>query len=244
MSKLRKDFGSVTIWDQNGVNMQTNRIMSVGEPVEDLDGANKEYVDRVTQVGDLKMSARAADHFGWLVCDGRSVDRAVYPLLFAIIGTTYGSASSSTFNLPDCRGRVLGTIGQGAGLTNRVSGTAVGEETHTMSVNEMPSHTHSGTTDAGGAHSHTYNDAYFAEAGGNQINGNSVFGTSGDTDTDNQFRWRTANGSWSNTPQDINTSTAAAHTHTFTTGTTGSGQAFNVMQPTLFVGNTFIFGAH
>jgi microcystin-dependent protein len=106
-------------------------------------------------VGDMKYSARTADYPGWLVCDGRSLDRSEYRQLFQVIGTTYGSVSVSKFNLPDCRGRTLGAIGQGVSLTNRTSGMSVGEERHTMTIPELVSHTHTGTTEASGSHNHT-----------------------------------------------------------------------------------------
>ena len=69
--------------------------------------------------GDLKYSVQSDDHNGWLKCDGRSVSRAIHAKLFAVIGTSFGSQSPTTFTLPDCRGRVLGVIGSGTGLTNR-----------------------------------------------------------------------------------------------------------------------------
>ena len=50
-------------------------------------------------------------------------------------------------------------------------------------------------------------------------------------DTDNAFRWRTAAGGYSSSPQDINTSTNGSHNHTFTTASTGSGNAFVIMNP-------------
>jgi microcystin-dependent protein len=121
--------------------------------------------------------------------DGRSLSITDYAELFGIIGETFGSNSSDTFNIPDCRGRTLGAAGQGSGLSSRSIGDAVGSEHHILTTNEMPRHTHTGTTSTIGGHSHAYNDSYFAEAGGNQINGNNVFGTSGANDNDNQFRW-------------------------------------------------------
>ena len=51
------------------------------------------------QVGDYKLSVRSSDVNGWLVCDGRSLSRAEYPELFAIIGTDFGSANVNSFNL-------------------------------------------------------------------------------------------------------------------------------------------------
>ena len=190
-------------------------------------------------VGDIKMSARSGDFDGWLKCDGRAVYRDAYPTLFAVIGTSFGSGNgSTTFNVPDARGRVAGTIGQGSGLTSRNIGNHVGAETHVLAEGEMPSHTHEGATAQVGSHSHTYNDAFFAEnrSGG----GNNNFGTSADTDGDNTMYWRTANGGSSENPADLATGGAGAHDHAVTIAATGGGGAHNNMQPTLFIGNTFI----
>jgi microcystin-dependent protein len=63
--------------------------------------------------------------------------------LFSLVGTSFGVGDgSTTFNLPDFRGRVAGCIGQGIGLTNRTFGQSIGAETHTLSVSEIPSHKH------------------------------------------------------------------------------------------------------
>lgn len=79
---------------------------------------------------------------GWLVCDGRAISRTVYADLFAVIGTSYGEGDgTTTFNLPNKKGRVS------AGYDNANSkfdaiGKKLGEETHTMSVAELATHTH------------------------------------------------------------------------------------------------------
>ena len=88
---------------------------------------------------------------GWLLCDGREVSRSgVTAALFAKLGTAHGSGDGSgTFNLPDARGRGMIGAGQGPGLTNRQLGARVGEESHVISVGEMPMHTHTGKTTAG-----------------------------------------------------------------------------------------------
>lgn len=70
-------------------------------------------------VGDMKYSVHTFDHFGWLKCDGRSLNKEEYSELFNLIGTSYGEPSPDTFKIPDLRGRVIGNIGQGSGLTNR-----------------------------------------------------------------------------------------------------------------------------
>jgi microcystin-dependent protein len=165
---------------------------------------------------------------GWLICDGASLLRASYPDLFSVIGTTYGSLDGTHFNLPNMKGRML--VGfNGSDTSFDSMGETGGSKTATLTTNELPAHTHTGTTDSAGAHSHNYNDAYFAE---NRTDGaNNVFGTSASTDTDNSFKWRTASGGYSNTPQDIATSENGAHTHTFTTASTGSGNSFSIMNP-------------
>jgi microcystin-dependent protein len=77
------------------------------------------------------------------VCDGRPISRTTYAALFSVIGTAFGAGDlSTTFNLPDMRGRSPIGAGQGSGLANRVLATTGGEENHTLSTAEMPSHTH------------------------------------------------------------------------------------------------------
>lgn len=101
-------------------------------------------------IGDYKYSARSNDHLGWIFCDGRSLDREQYSGLFEVIGTSFGSSNSTSFMLPDFRGRVPGMIGTGSNLTARSLGAAVGAETHTLTINEIPSHDHGGATGSGG----------------------------------------------------------------------------------------------
>lgn len=99
--------------------------------------------------GVVKGYGGAAAPAGYLICDGSAVSRATYPALFAAIGTTYGAGNgTTTFGLPDGRGRTLIGAGQGAGLTNRALGTKGGEEAHVLTNAEMPVHTHESQYDA------------------------------------------------------------------------------------------------
>ena len=80
---------------------------------------------------------------GWFLCDGSAVSRTTYSALFTAIGTAYGVGDgSTTFNVPDFRGRAVIGSGTGSGLTARSRGQTGGEETHLLSTAEMPSHTH------------------------------------------------------------------------------------------------------
>lgn len=79
---------------------------------------------------------------GWMLCDGRELTGPAFEPLRRVLGTN---------SLPDFAGRVLVVAGHGEGLTPRMHGQRGGEETHTLTVEEMPSHTH-GVNDPGHGH--------------------------------------------------------------------------------------------
>ena len=80
---------------------------------------------------------------GYLLCDGSAINRTTYARLFTAIGTTWGAGNgTTTFNLPDGRGRAFIGAGTGSGLTARTLGQTLGEENHTMSEAELYPHTH------------------------------------------------------------------------------------------------------
>ena len=110
--------------------------------------------------------AGSAAPTGWLLCYGQAESRTTYADLFMAIGTTYGAGDgSTTFNLPDCRGRVaagkdnMGGVSadrltnQTGGLNGDTLGATGGAETHTLTTAQMPAHTHTagyGEIDVGG----------------------------------------------------------------------------------------------
>lgn len=82
---------------------------------------------------------------GWAPCNGQLLAINQNQALFALIGNTYGGDGVTTFAVPDLRGRVPVHVGNGVTL-----GQKAGEETHTLTANEMPMHTHVPMADGSG----------------------------------------------------------------------------------------------
>lgn len=140
---------------------------------------------------------------------GQAISRTTYSALFALMSTTFGTGDgSTTFNIPDKRGRVSAAADASA---NRLTGATVnfqglsgigGAETHVLTTSEMPVHNH-GITDAGHSHTVTINSA----------GGTGFVATSG-------------SGS-------IGTVTSSTATTGITVNNAGSGQAHAILQPTI-----------
>lgn len=166
--------------------------------------------------GDMKMSFVGYDHIGWVKCDGRSLSTADHNLLFQVLGYQFGGSGSS-FLLPNPSGGVVGVVGQRSATVSTTlhpAGQDIGEEKHQLTIPEMPSHTH-GVTDPGHAHSYV-----------NQQN---------DQNTDNAFASETAADQ-----ADLNQTTGTSTTG-ISINSTGGDQPHNNIQPTLFMGNMFIY---
>jgi microcystin-dependent protein len=79
---------------------------------------------------------------GFALCEGQLLSIAENTALFSLLGTTYGGDGQTTFGLPDLRGRSPMHFGTGPGLSARTLGERGGEEQVTLTVAQLPSHTH------------------------------------------------------------------------------------------------------
>ena len=93
-------------------------------------------------VGEVRLFAGNFAPAGWAFCDGSLYPISENETLFALIGTTYGGDGQVTFAMPDLRGRVPVHQGTGPGLSTRTIGERGGTETVTLTVAQMPAHTH------------------------------------------------------------------------------------------------------
>ena len=139
---------SITVADADGVVVNDGGTMK-SVPASDF----RTYI---MPAGSVIPYAGTSAPTGFLFCDGSSVSRSTYAALFAVIGTEYGTPDdSSTFKLPDLRGRVVAgkddmggssanrLTDQSGGLNGDTLGGTGGSETHTLTTAQLASHTHS-----------------------------------------------------------------------------------------------------
>ncbi len=111
---------------------------------------------------------------GWALCDGRLLTIQQYAALYSILGTLYGGNGTSNFAIPDLRGRVAISTGQGAGLSSYVLAQKAGVENVSLTQAQIPSHLHAAT----GTLSGTATATLPALTGTGSLPASSDFGTS------------------------------------------------------------------
>lgn len=166
--------------------------------------------------------AGASAPSGWLLSYGQAISRSTYSDLFSAIGTTYGVGDgSTTFNVPDFRGRTIAgqddmggvsanrLTNQSGGLNGDTLGAAGGSETHTLTEAELASHTHFLVKDG------TYNGGSWGLSSTLPIRE----GVPNDTPDNHQYILKSGTGT-----ADVGLSSA-----------TGSGTAHNNVQPTIIL---------
>jgi microcystin-dependent protein len=79
---------------------------------------------------------------GWAMCNGQILGISQNQALFALLGTTFGGDGQNSFALPDLRGRAPIGMGQGPGLAPYDLGETGGQEVVTLTLSQIPSHTH------------------------------------------------------------------------------------------------------
>ena len=135
--------------------LAANDIVSGNIYVATYDGTEFQLVGAASSVpsGSVFYTASGTVPSGYVAGDGSSQLRSAYPTLFAAIGTTYGSADSSHFNLPDCRARDIAGLDPGnatgrmtastaQGVSAAALGNSGGEQAHTQTLAELVSHNH------------------------------------------------------------------------------------------------------
>lgn len=187
----------------------------------------------VTPVGAITCYAGVNAPQGWLLCDGSEVSKINYNALYSVIENLYGTpVDANNFILPN----LINKFPLGSNPVNNL-GLVGGNETITLTTNQMPSHTHQGNTNESGIHNHTatdsghnhsYDDAYFAENTGEGVN---IYGTSAGTDNDNEYIYRSPMPSTYNGYANISVGNSSSHTHSFTTNSSGLGSSINIMNP-------------
>ena len=115
-------------------------------------------------VGEIRMFGGNFAPNGWMFCEGQTLPIAENEVLFQLIGTTYGGDGQETFVLPNLASRVPIHMGTGPDGTTYQLGEAAGTEQETLTVQQIPSHTHPLTAAAVNGNNASPNGALLANS--------------------------------------------------------------------------------
>lgn len=218
--------------------MGGNRLVNCSPGVNPNDAATIAQIQAITGVpiGGMMDWPTAQAPTGWLICAGQDLSRLDYAALFALIGVTYGSANSSTFRLPDLRGRVSVGLDVNSGgfasrmtlVDSKVIGAAGGVQSVALTEAQIAAHDHPGTIDPAGEHFHLVSNT------GNSSGSLSASNTMNRRlDTGGSFSYDLSGSSAAASVG--KSSTAANHTHPLSIGNAGGGEAHPNVQPTIII---------
>jgi len=115
-------------------------------------------------IGEIRMFGGNFAPAGWMLCQGQTLAISEFDVLFNLIGTTYGGDGQETFNLPNLTGRL--PMHQGSGF---VIGQSAGAESVTLTVQQLPSHSHTMAASQNAATSSTVTGNLVGQVGATQI---------------------------------------------------------------------------
>jgi microcystin-dependent protein len=129
---------------------------------------------RMNPIGEVIMYAGSTAPYGYLVCNGAAVSRSTYATLFALCGTSFGQGNgTTTFNLPDLRGRFVRMTDGGSGLdpdaagrTAMATGGATGNNIGSVQADAFEAHTHTVKFTPQGANPETFDEAIIGDGNG------------------------------------------------------------------------------
>lgn len=101
-------------------------------------------------IGQIMQVGFAYAPVNWMTCQGQILQINQNQALFALLSNRFGGNGTSTFGLPDARGRTLIGTGAGPGLTPRLAGQNGGFEQQTLTVMNLPAHSHTPSVSGGG----------------------------------------------------------------------------------------------
>lgn len=133
-------------WSQTGIGVGKYHTQGVLDVAGDIYQNNNKVIDvsaLQAPVGVIQGFAGVSEPSSqWKICNGEALSRSTYAELYAVLGTRYGAGDgSTTFNLPNLKGRI--PVGSDSGQTEfDVLGETGGAKTHTLTIAEMPSHSH------------------------------------------------------------------------------------------------------
>jgi microcystin-dependent protein len=197
-------------------------------------------------VGDTKTSVITDDHMGWLLCDGRTLKTKEFYFLFQIIGYSFGG-SGGVFHLPKPSGTVPGIVGTGRDANMNTYAFSLGQQrgeyTHQLTIPEIPSHNHgvAGTLVTDQISSNTSTSiAYTGIYDSGHTHG---YTATNDTNHDNAVSLTNSANNQGTRAATTNIGNAnlvdPGHAHVLHSA--GGDQYHNNIQPTLPVGNMFIY---